>query len=147
MPLELGEREPELEALLSRYMNGCALKGPVYAFKQTGSTMEEAHSLAAKGSPEGTIVFAQSQSQGRGRLGRVWDSPEGGAYFSIILRPKQLAADIPQLSLVTGLAAAEGLRQLCHIYPSIRWPNDVLINQKKLAGILVEAKNGGSLWA
>ena len=142
MPLKENTRELKLETLLSRYMNDCPLQGPVYAFKQTNSTMEEAHCLAAKGSPEGTLIVSQSQSQGRGRLGRVWNSPEGGAYFSVILRPKQSAADIPQLSLVTGLAVVEGLRQLCAIYPSIRWPNDVLVQEKKLAGILVEAKNG-----
>lgn len=139
----IGQRDGELEAVLSRYMNECALRGSVYAFAETGSTMEDARALAAEGAPEGTLVYAARQAQGRGRLGRVWESPEGGAYFSIILRPKRPAADIPQLSLVAGLAAVEGLRQLARVYPSIRWPNDVLIDGKKLAGILVEARHGG----
>lgn len=142
MKLARRKRDAKREALLARYMNGCALAGPVYAFNQTASTMEDAHALAAGGSPEGTLIYAQSQSQGRGRLGRVWASPQGGAYFSVILRPKQAATRISQLSLVAGLAAAEGIRQLCRIYPSIRWPNDVLIDGKKVAGILVEAKSG-----
>lgn len=142
MTLETKQRDPELEAVLSRYMNECALRGPVYAFQRTDSTMEEAHALVAQGAPEGALVFAAQQAQGRGRLGRVWESPEGGAYFSIVLRPQRRAAEIPQLSLVTGLAVAEGIRQLTGLHASIRWPNDVLIDGKKLAGILVEAKAG-----
>ena len=139
MKIEARQRDPELEAVLSRYMNECVLRGPVYAFTQTGSTMEDAHVLAQQGAPEGTLVYAVRQVQGRGRLGRVWESPEGGAYFSIIFRPRRPAADIPQLSLVTGLAAVEGIRQLVRLYPSIRWPNDVLIDGKKICGILIES--------
>ena len=142
MRVELGQRKPKLEAILKRYMNGCALKGPVYAYARIGSTMEAAHALVAQEAPEGTLIFTEQQSQGRGRLGREWNSPEGGAYFSVILRPTQAVSAIPQLSLVAGLSAAEGIRQLCRIYPSIRWPNDLLIDGKKLAGILVESKNG-----
>ncbi len=139
MSHETLQRDPELETVLGRYMNECTLRGPVYAFTQTGSTMEDAHELAEQGAPEGTLVYAIRQAQGRGRLGRVWESPEGGAYFSIILRPRRPTADIPQLSLVTGLAAVEGIRQLVRIYPSIRWPNDVLIDGKKVCGILTES--------
>ena len=133
-------RDPALEAILGRYMNGCALRGPVHALRETGSTMEDAHALAQQGAPEGTLVYAARQTQGRGRLQRVWESPDGGAYFSLLLRPQRPAADIPQLSLVAGLAAVEGLRQLVRIYPSVRWPNDVMVDGKKLAGILVEAR-------
>lgn len=141
LALENNKRDSKLESILSRYMNACSLKGPVYAFKQTTSTMEAAHRLVADGAEEGALVFASKQSKGRGRLGRIWESPQGGAYFSVILRPKHKASDIPQLSLVAGLALAEGVRQLCRIYPSIRWPNDLIFEDKKLAGILVEAKN------
>ncbi len=135
-------RDPELEALLSRYMNQCALRGPVHAFRQIGSTMEQAHELAEQGAPEGTLIFAGRQTQGRGRLGRVWESPEGGAYLSILLRPQRPAIDIPQLSLVAGLAVVEGIRKLVPVHPSIRWPNDILVNHQKLAGILVEGRAG-----
>jgi len=136
---ESGRRDPELEATLGRYMNECALRGPVFAFREAGSTMEEAHALARQGAAEGALVFAARQSQGRGRLGRVWESPEGGAYFSILLRPRRPTTEIPQLSLVAGLSLAEGIRQLARLYPSIRWPNDLLLDGKKVAGILVEA--------
>ena len=130
MTLETKQRDAELEAVLSRYMNECALRGPVYAYPQTGSTMEDAHELAAQGTPEGTLVYAARQTQGRGRLGRAWESPEGGAYCSLVLRPQRAAAEIPQLSLVSGLAVAEGIRQLTELHASIRWPNDVLIEGK-----------------
>lgn len=143
MSRENPARDPELEAILSRYMNQCALRGPVHAVQETGSTMEDAHTLAAQGAPEGTLVYAERQAQGRGRLGRVWESPEGGAYFSIILRPQRPAAEVPQLSLVAGLAVVEGIQKLVRLYPRIRWPNDVLLNHKKLAGILVEARSSG----
>src|SRR3989338_7944040 len=135
MTLETAQRDPELEAVLARYMNECALRGPVHAVARTGSTMEDARALAQQGAPEGTLVYAARQAQGRGRLGRVWESPEGGAYFSVIVRPTRPEAEIPQLSLVAGLAAAEGVRQGARIYPSIRWPNDVLVEGKKIAGI------------
>lgn len=138
------QRDPKLEATLSRYMNECPLKGPVYAFQESGSTMEEAHALAAAGAVEGTLVWAARQTRGRGRFGRTWVSPEGGAYFSIILRPERQATEIPQLSLVAGLGLVEGLRQLGRSSPSIRWPNDVLIDSKKVAGILVEARSSAN---
>ena len=113
---------------------------PIYAFQQLGSTMDEAHRLAQEGAPEGALVLALRQEQGRGRLGRTWVSPDGGLYCSIVLRPKQPAA--AQLSLVAGLAAAETLRDAACVYPSIKWPNDLLLGGKKLGGILAEARDG-----
>ena len=104
--------------------------------------MDVAHELAAAGAGEGTLVWAARQEQGRGRLGRTWASPEGGAYFSFILRPMRPATEIPQLSLVAGLAAAESIGELTGLAPSVRWPNDVLIGEKKVCGILTEARHG-----
>jgi len=131
-------RDAELEAQLSRRLNGV----PVRAFRRVSSTMEIAHQLAADGAPEGTLVLAERQETGRGRLGRTWISPEGGFYGSLILRPKRPAADIPQLSLVAGLAAAEAIRDAACLYPSIRWPNDLLLRGLKVGGILTEARAG-----
>ena len=95
-------RDPELETILGRYMNECALRGPVYAFEEVASTMEEAHALALQDAPQGTLVVAKRQHRGRGRLGRTWEFPEGGVYCSIIVRPQRAAPEIPQLSLVAG---------------------------------------------
>lgn len=142
------ERNPELEARLKAAFKGCCFGGAIHAYAVCDSTMERAHALARDGAGEGTLVFAARQTQGRGRLGRKWESPEGGAYFSLILRPTRPPAEIPQLSLVAGLAAAEAIKGSDPFLGSdpvprvsIRWPNDVLIDGKKVAGILVEAKD------
>ncbi len=140
MSHENPERDPELEARLARHLNGCRMGRSVYAFEQLGSTMEHAHALAREGAPEGTLVVTLRQNQGRGRLGRVWESPVGGAYFSLIVRPTRELSDVPQLSLLAGLSAAEAIQRSTGLYPSLRWPNDVLLNGNKVAGILVEAK-------
>jgi len=132
-------RDPALEGQLERGLAGAPLGRPVYAFPCVGSTMEIAHALAHDSAAEGTLVWALRQERGRGRLGRAWESPEGGVYGSLILRPKRPTA-APQLSLVTGLAAAEAIRDLACLYASIRWPNDLLLGGRKAGGILVEAR-------
>lgn len=135
-------RDPELEQRLAAALKGCCIGGRVQAFESVGSTMDVAHELAAAGAGEGTLVWAARQEQGRGRLGRTWASPEGGAYCSIILRPTRPAAEVPQLSLVAGLAASEAIQELTRLASSIRWPNDVLIGEQKVCGILTEARDG-----
>ena len=135
------QRAPELEEQLAPHVEG----RPVYAFQSVGSTMEVAHELAAEGAPEGTLVFAQRQEQGKGRWGRTWESPSGGVYFSLIIRPSRPVDHIPQLSLVAGLAAAEAILRATNLFSSIRWPNDLLLGGKKVCGILLEAKNGAAV--
>jgi len=130
-------RDSALEARLVTAL-GADRRGDVHAFARVSSTMDVAHTIGQ----EGALVWAQRQEQGRGRQGRTWESPEGGAYFSIIVQPARAAAEIPQLALVAGLAAAEAIRECAMLSPRVRWPNDVLLNGKKLAGILTEAKNG-----
>ncbi|MDP3722779.1 MAG: biotin--[acetyl-CoA-carboxylase] ligase [Candidatus Omnitrophota bacterium] len=155
-------RDSALERRLAAALAGTRLGRPLYGFQRVGSTMDVAKALAEQGAPEGTLVWAARQDHGRGRLGRVWESPEGGAYFSLILRPSpgtpptggvgegvpqpkaegrptRSLQDIPQLSLVAGLSAAEAIRELTTLSPSIRWPNDLLLNGRKVAGILIEA--------
>lgn len=131
-------RDASLEARLNALLKGARLGLPVQAYDVLDSTMEEAHRLAQHQASEGTLIVAARQEHGRGRLGRAWASPEGGAYCSLLLRPQQPAA-APQLSLVAGLAVAETLRDIACLYPMIRWPNDLFIKDKKIAGILVEA--------
>ncbi len=104
----------------------------------TGSTNSDALELGRTGKPEGTVVIAEEQTAGRGRLGRTWESARGvNLYLSLLLRPDIVPAEAPQLSLVAGVAVAltveeEGLD--C----SIKWPNDIVVGGKKLAGILTE---------
>ena len=135
-------RDAALETELLRSLNGAAFGRPVYGFQRVASTMDVAHRLAADGATEGTLVWAVRQEQGRGRLGRAWESPEGGAYLSLILRPGRPPQETPQLPLVAGLAVAEAIHESTRLHPTIRWPNDLLLDGKKVCGILVEAKNG-----
>ncbi len=101
--------------------------------------MTVAHQLANDGAPEGACVWAETQTAGKGRAGRVWTSPRGGIYLSLILKPSRPTSDIPQLALLAGLAAAEAIRDVAALSSLIRWPNDLLIEGKKVVGILVEA--------
>lgn len=144
------KRNPALEARLKAQLKGCCFGGTLYAYDQCDSTMERAHALVREGIGEGALVFASRQERGRGRLGRKWESPDGGAYFSLILKPSRPPAETPQLSLIAGLATAEAIHEQLTAMEagpgsqstpvvSIRWPNDVLIDGKKVAGILTEA--------
>jgi len=117
---------------------------PVFRFDSIDSTMREAAERAEAGAPEGTLVIAGRQTAGRGRLGRAWFSEPGvGLYFSIILRPPVPAAQSAVLTLALGLGVARGIGEACGRQCDIRWPNDVLLNEKKCAGILVEMSGGG----
>lgn len=105
---------------------------------ETTSTNDDARVLAREGAPEGTVVLASRQSDGRGRLGREWASPEGGAYLSLVLRPQVTPADLAPLALVIGLGIAQGLSECLGVDVSLKWPNDVHFAGGKLAGILLE---------
>jgi BirA family biotin operon repressor/biotin-[acetyl-CoA-carboxylase] ligase len=97
--------------------------------------MDKAREEAEAGTPEGTVVIAERQSTGRGRFNRVWASPPGNIYLSVVLRPPSEV--LPHLSLLSALAVAKAVDSLgLHAY--IHWPNDVLLNGKKVAGILIE---------
>lgn len=103
------------------------------------STQTLAHQLAQDGAEHGTIVIADEQVKSRGRVGKKWHSPKGeGIWMSLILRPKILPFLAPQLTLLTATVLAEVLHHDCQIDPQIKWPNDVLINGKKVSGILTE---------
>jgi len=113
----------------------------VLTFESISSTMDEAFRLGMEGAPEGTVVCAEGQTKGRGRLGRVWVSPKGkGIYCSLILKPKLPPTQMPQITLMIAVALAEAIRQTTLIQPMIKWPNDLLIGSKKLAGILTELR-------
>lgn len=112
---------------------------PAHHFEETDTTMREAAELARRGCPEGTIVTAARQTAGRGRLGRQWLSePDGGLYLSLVLRPRIGSAAAPVLTLAAGLGVAAAVRALTGLDCDIRWPNDILIRERKCAGILVE---------
>lgn len=111
-----------------------------FYYRQTDSTNKRARALANDGYPEGTVIVAEEQTDGRGRRGRSWYSPSNqGIYMSIILRPAFPLRQISRLSLLAGVASAEALKDELGLQPSIKWPNDILINGRKITGILSEA--------
>jgi BirA family biotin operon repressor/biotin-[acetyl-CoA-carboxylase] ligase len=133
-------------------LDGCELRTAVgnriigreiFPFGQVGSTNDVAFSLARSGSPEGTLVIAEEQTRGKGRLGRVWHSPPGlGLWFSIVLRPGVAVYHLPTVSLAVALAVAGVARDEYGVDARIKWPNDVLVRSRKLCGILTEAEFG-----
>ncbi len=142
MPETLPPRAQDREASLTQALHGTAFgHHPCYAFQEIPSTMDLAHRLAHQGANEGTCVWAETQTGGRGRAGRTWVSPPGGLYLSVVLRPTRPLHEVPQLALVAGLAAAQAIHEVTHLNPMIRWPNDVLFNGQKVGGILVEVKS------
>lgn len=114
----------------------------IEVLESTNQTLRE---LAEGGEPEGTVVVAEEQRAGRGRLGRGWASPRGGLWFSVLLRPPGPPADAGVLSLLAGVAVARSLRNELGIRSSLKWPNDVLVEGKKLCGILSESRSGPGL--
>ncbi len=108
---------------------------------QTGvdSTNDWARRLAAAGSPEGIVVVAGSQTHGRGRHGRRWESPAGlGLYCSLLLRPALEGTRLGLLALAAGVAAARAVRRTCRVAALLQWPNDLVAGGRKLGGVLVE---------
>ena len=112
----------------------------IYFFKEVDSTNLVAKKLANEGAAEGTIVIAGKQRRGKGSRGKKWISPSGGVWMTIILRPDVEPNKAPQLTLVTGVAVAETLIQELGLDVEIKWPNDILIDNKKVSGILTEVK-------
>ena len=107
-------------------------------YEHVGSTNDIAMTAAADGAPEGIVVAANAQSSGRGRLGRVWVSPPGaGLYVSVVLRPPREALTF--VTLAAGTAVAAGIEAATGLATSLKWPNDVYVGTRKLAGILAEA--------
>lgn len=117
-------------------------------FPSVTSTMDVARALAVGGAPEGSVVLAEEQRQGRGRLGRAWLSPPGGNLtLSIILRPT--LRELSRLTMVASLAVVQAIRQVATQEAAIKWPNDVLISGRKICGLLVDSQLQGEAveWA
>jgi BirA family biotin operon repressor/biotin-[acetyl-CoA-carboxylase] ligase len=115
------------------------LGSPLHYFPTIDSTNVYAAQLARAGATEGTLVIADAQSGGKGRLGRNWVSPPGvNLYLSVILRPSVSASIAPQLNLLAAVAVADAISEVCELTSTIKWPNDVLVTGKKVCGILAE---------
>lgn len=122
---------------------GCWAAGlcwDVLRFAEVDSTNDVAKRMAEAGAPEGTCVVAEVQSGGRGRMGRVWYSPKGGMWLSTVLRPALPPREVGKLSLVTGVAVTEAIREAARLPAMMKWPNDVVVHGRKVGGILVESR-------
>ena len=108
-------------------------------FRQLGSALDAIHELAAQGAPAGTVVVAEEQTAGRGRDGRTWHSPAGGVWLGMLLRPAR--AELGVMSVRVGLAVADAVdAMLGRVETRLKWPNDVLLAEHKLAGVLCEGR-------
>lgn len=127
---------------LDQYLLTRFIGRPSYYFKSITSTMEEAKQLAKTGVSEGTVVYADEQTLGRGRQGRAWLSPQGSIAISIVLRPSIHL--LPQLIMIASVAIVRTLKAVAGIEADIKWPNDVLVKGKKVCGILIENELRGT---
>ena len=115
----------------------------IHFFETAGSTMDIARGLARKGCPDFTIVIAETQTSGRGRMDRNWSSPEGGLYFTLVLRPHIPPVMSPLVNFCTAFVLARTLKEFCGVEARVKWPNDVLINGRKVSGMLSEMEAAG----
>lgn len=123
-----------IKSLRTRYIG----KELLY-FKSTGSTNLEASEAGKKRSPEGTLVIADKQTQGKGRLGRSWISPPfANLYFSVLLRPRISPQTAGWINLLASVSLVKSIQSSTGLVPDIKWPNDIMVNEKKLGGILTE---------
>jgi BirA family biotin operon repressor/biotin-[acetyl-CoA-carboxylase] ligase len=117
---------------------------PILWYPELASTNDLAAALAERGAAEGCVIAADAQTAGRGRQGRPWASPAGaGLYVSIVLRPA--ARTLPLLTIAAGVALAEGIHVASGLDPGLKWPNDVYVGERKVAGVLAEASSGARL--
>ncbi|NEW06042.1 biotin--[acetyl-CoA-carboxylase] ligase [Paenibacillus sp. SYP-B3998] len=112
----------------------------LHIYGEVDSTQTIAHALVASGAPEGTLVLAESQTSGRGRMGRKWHSPRGkGIWMSLVLTPQIPVFFMPQLTLLSAVALCRSIQKVVKVNIGIKWPNDLLIDGKKVSGILLES--------
>ncbi len=127
MPLEFGSRRDR-----------------IHYFQETTSTMDEAAALARKGCPEFTVVVAQRQTRGRGRMMRTWLSADGGLYFNVVLRPEIPIVLAGLVNMAAAIDMAHLLESSYKIEARLKWPNDLLVNGKKICGVLSQAEIEGA---
>lgn len=125
--------------LLARLTDTRVIGRDVRVFKETNSTNDVIEKMARDGAKEGVVVYAESQSKGRGRMGRKWVSPpRKGLWFSILLRPQMRPQAVTQITVAAATALSRAIRRISGIALQVKWPNDILVEGKKVAGILTE---------
>jgi BirA family transcriptional regulator, biotin operon repressor / biotin---[acetyl-CoA-carboxylase] ligase len=114
--------------------------------KTIDSTNDRALELARKSNAHGALIVATEQTAGRGRNGREWFSPAGsGLYMSFLVQPEMPIANLPVITLITGVAVAKGIQKCLNIRPGLKWVNDLIVDGKKIGGILCEYQNPAAL--
>lgn len=127
------------ESEIKENLKASVLGNSIYYFKELDSTNNEARKLGEANASEGALVVCDTQTGGRGRLGRPWVSlPKGGIWMSILLRPDIYPQQAPKITLVAGLSVCKAINKVSGADTKIKWPNDILLNGKKLCGILTE---------
>ena len=127
------------EDLHSRLAKDSIIGRSIRVMDTTTSTNDEVERSALKGESEGLVIFAETQSKGRGRMGRKWSSPaKKGLWFSILLRPPLRAIECTQITIASAIGLRKVLSRFKGINPQIKWPNDILVRGRKIAGILTE---------
>lgn len=127
------------DQIISRLPASYPWRGNIHYFNTIDSTNTYARQLAANGAPHGTVVIADSQTGGRGRMGRSFHSPAGaGIYLSMLLRPDSPAQKLLHLTCAVAVAAADAIQAATGLRPGVKWTNDLVVGQKKLGGILTE---------
>jgi BirA family biotin operon repressor/biotin-[acetyl-CoA-carboxylase] ligase len=126
----------DIKAYIERHLNTKFIGRQLYYYHRLATTMKTAKELAKKGTVEGTVIITDTQTAGKGRLGRTWISPEGSLAISIILKPS--LNNLPQLVMIASLAVVRTIKKVTGLQAQIKWPNDILIKDKKVCGILIE---------
>lgn len=138
---ELGKEDTEYikASEIAKDLNTEYIGKNLYIYKEVSSTNTLAKFLSMNGVENGTVVISEKQTKAKGRSGKSWESPLGGVWLSIILNPNVDHSKIPLITLATGVAVAKTLENIGVENPEIKWPNDIMINGKKVCGILTEA--------
>lgn len=138
---EIGKQETEYIKAdkIAENLNTKYIGKNLYVFHEVQSTNNIAKFLSANGIADGSVIISEKQTAARGRSGKVWNSPLGGAWLSIVLNPHVDHSKLPLITLATGVAVAKTLEKIGIKNPEIKWPNDIIINDKKVCGILTEA--------
>ena len=132
------------EVILSYLAAECPWRDTLHWFDTIDSTNNRAKEMAKLGAPRGSVLIAGNQTAGRGRMGRAFQSPGGqGVYLSVILRPNCPPAELMHLTCAAGAAMVEAVENVCGIRPQVKWINDLVVNGKKLGGILTELSLSG----
>lgn len=138
---EIGKEETEyiIASEISEDLNTTYIGQNLYVFNEVTSTNTVARFLSMNNVADGSVIISEKQTNARGRSGKAWESPLGGVWLSIVLNPHVDHSKLPLITLATGVAVAKTLEKIGIENPEIKWPNDIMINGKKVCGILTEA--------